>query len=131
METGLFKGMADHCAPSAVIQFVTKVPMKIPGSWITGERCPKDHLITGSTGRDERRFPDPDRFDVRRRFDHHLAFGHGWHICLGASLARLESRIALEEFLRRFPDYEVDEDRIERFHSSNVRGFSELPISRV
>jgi cytochrome P450 len=88
-------------------------------------------LITGSTGRDERRFPDPDRFDVRRRFDHHLAFGHGWHICLGASLARLESRVALEEFLRRFPDYEVDEAGIERFHSSNVRGFSGLPISRA
>lgn len=87
-------------------------------------------LVTGSTGRDERRFSDPDRFDVRRRIDHHLAFGHGWHICLGASLARVESRVALEEFLGRFPDYTVDEAGIERVHSSNVRGLAGLPISR-
>jgi len=85
-------------------------------------------LITGSTGRDERMFDDPDRFDVRRTIDHHLGFGHGWHICLGASLARLESRIALGEFLTRFPDYDVDEDAIEVVHSSNVRGLASLTI---
>ena len=85
-------------------------------------------LINGATGRDERAFADPDRFDVRRKIDLHLGLGHGQHICLGGSLARLESRIALEEFLARFPDYEVAGDGIERMHSSNVRGFSGLVL---
>jgi cytochrome P450 len=83
-------------------------------------------LINGATGRDPRRFADPDRYDVRRCIEQHLAFGFGRHICLGASLARLESRIALEEFLRRFPEYEVAS--VERMHSSNVRGFSGLEL---
>jgi cytochrome P450 len=85
-------------------------------------------LLTGSTGRDERRFPDPDRFDVRREIERHLGFGYGQHVCLGKSLARLESRVALEEWLRRFPDYEVDEAGMERMHSSNVRGLARLPF---
>ena len=85
-------------------------------------------LINGATGRDPRRFPDPDRYDVGRRIDLHLGFGHGQHICLGASLARLESRIALEEFFRRFGEYGVPEEGIERMHSSNVRGFSGLEL---
>ncbi|MEN8181522.1 MAG: cytochrome P450 [Myxococcota bacterium] len=85
-------------------------------------------LINGATGRDERRFPDPDRFDVRREIDLHLGFGHGQHICLGASLARLESRIALEEFFRRFGEYDAPEEGVERMHSSNVRGFSGLQL---
>jgi hypothetical protein len=85
-------------------------------------------LLNGATGRDPRRFPDPDRFDVRRRIDLHLGFGHGHHICLGASLARLEMRVALEEFLRRFPSYEAPEEGLERMHSSNVRGLAGLEI---
>ncbi len=83
-------------------------------------------IVNGASGRDPRKFPDPDRFDVGREIDLHLGFGHGRHICLGASLARLESRIALEEFGRRFPDYEVT--GFERMHSSNVRGFSGLTL---
>ena len=62
-------------------------------------------LLTGSANRDEREFPDPDRFDVGRRPEQHVALGYGVHFCLGASLARLESRVALEEFARRFPRY--------------------------
>jgi cytochrome P450 len=85
-------------------------------------------LINGATGRDERKFPDPDRYDVRRAIDLHLGFGYGRHICLGASLARLESRIALEEFMRRFRDWEVPAGGIERMHSSNVRGFAGLVL---
>ena len=85
-------------------------------------------LLTGATGRDQRKFPDSERYDVQREIDFHLGFGHGQHICLGASLARLESRIALEEFCRRFPEYEVAHDGIERMHSSNVRGFSGLEL---
>ncbi len=85
-------------------------------------------LINASAGRDERKYPDPDRYDVCREIDLHLGLGHGRHICLGASLARLESRVALEEFVRRFPDYEIPDDGIERMHSSNVRGFSGLTL---
>ena len=60
-------------------------------------------LINGASGRDERKFPDPDRFDVRREIDVHLGLGYGRHLCLGASLARLESRIAIEELLAPLP----------------------------
>jgi cytochrome P450 len=86
-------------------------------------------LLTGSTGRDEREFPDhPERFDIHRRAPRHLGFGHSRHICLGANLARLESKIALEELLQRFPRYEVDIGKAERVHSSNVRGYAKLPL---
>jgi len=85
-------------------------------------------LLNGASGRDERRFAEPDRFDVRREIDFHLGFGYGRHICLGASLARLESRIGIEEFLRRWPEYGIPEDGVERMHSSNVRGFAGLTI---
>jgi cytochrome P450 len=85
-------------------------------------------LVNGASGRDERRFPDPDRFDVRREIDMHLGFGYGRHICLGASLARMETRIGLEEFLRRWPEYEIPADGVERMHSSNVRGLAGLAI---
>ena len=82
--------------------------------------------INGASGRDERKFADPDRFNVRREIDLHLGFGYGRHICLGASLARLESRIAIEEVLARWPDYEIPTGGTERIHSSNVRGFSRV-----
>jgi cytochrome P450 len=85
-------------------------------------------LLTGSSGRDEREFADPDRFDITRKIEEHLGFGLSRHICLGASLARLESRIALEEIHARFPDYEIDERGLERIHSSNVRGFAAVPL---
>ncbi len=85
-------------------------------------------LLTGSAGRDERRYADPDRFDVERRFERHVSFGYGIHFCLGASLARLEGRIALEETLRRFPHWEVQRDGAEMVHTSTVRGWAKLPI---
>jgi cytochrome P450 len=85
-------------------------------------------LINGSSGRDERRFPDPEALDVRRPIDIHLGFGFGRHICLGASLARMEMRIGINEFLRRWPDYAAPDDGVERIHSSNVRGMSGLRI---
>ncbi|MBW2315597.1 MAG: cytochrome P450, partial [Deltaproteobacteria bacterium] len=83
-------------------------------------------IINGASGRDPRQFEEPDRLDVRREIDLHLGFGFGRHVCLGASLARLESRIALVEFLARFPAYEVT--GVERMHSSNVRGLSGLTL---
>jgi cytochrome P450 len=85
-------------------------------------------LLTGAANRDERAYDDPDRFDIERPSHVALGLGHGVHFCLGASLARLESRVALEELARRFPAYEVDEARAERVHQSNVHGFSRLPF---
>lgn len=85
-------------------------------------------LLTGSAGRDERQYPDPDRFDVEREVGRHMSFGYGTHFCLGASLARLEGRVALEEALARFPRWEVDWDGVERVTTSTVRGFAKLPI---
>jgi cytochrome P450 len=85
-------------------------------------------LLTGSAGRDERQYPDADRFDVERDLGRHLSFGFGAHFCLGASLARLEARVALEEVLARFPRWEVDWSGAERVTTSTVRGFAKLPI---
>jgi cytochrome P450 len=85
-------------------------------------------LVTASGNRDERRFPDPDRFDIHRKIDHHLAFGYGIHFCLGAALARLEGRVALDEVLRRFPTWEVDWDNAVQAHTSTVRGWEKLPV---
>jgi cytochrome P450 len=85
-------------------------------------------LVNGATGRDERRFEDPERFSVLRRVDQHLAFGHGRHVCLGASLARLEMRVAMEELLARHPEYEIPADGTTRIHSSNVRGFASMHL---
>jgi len=93
-----------------------------------GARVP---LLTGSATRDERAFPDPDRFDIARQQLVPLGFGYGVHSCLGAALARLESRVALEEFTARFPRYVVDESRLERVHMSNVHGFSGVPFERI
>ena len=83
-------------------------------------------LINGASGRDERKFPNASAYDVRRKIDLHLGFGYGRHVCLGAHLARMESRIGLAEFLRRYPSYEVVST--ERMHSSNVRGFKSVVV---
>jgi cytochrome P450 len=86
-------------------------------------------LLIGAANHDEREFgPTAEEFDIHRRPERHLAFGYGAHFCLGAALARLEGRVALEEIHRRLPDYEVDHDAKVRFHSSNVTGWAKLPI---
>ena len=85
-------------------------------------------LLTASGNRDERKFPDADRFDVHRKIDHHLAFGYGIHFCLGAALARLEGRIALDEVLSRFPSWDIDSDNAVQARTSTVRGWQRLPV---
>jgi cytochrome P450 len=85
-------------------------------------------LLTASANRDERVFPDGDRLDVRRKIGHHMSFGYGIHFCLGAALARLEGRVALEEVLRRFPAWDVDLEAA-RLDSTAVRGWATLPVT--
>lgn len=84
-------------------------------------------LLNGSANRDERQFADADRFDIHRQAAH-LSFGHGIHFCLGAALARVQARIALEEVLTRWPDWEVDYDNAKRAHTTSVRGWASLPV---
>jgi cytochrome P450 len=86
-------------------------------------------LLAGAANRDERHYPDAERFDVSRRLDRHFTFAYGAHFCLGAALARLEGRIALEEVLKRFPDWEVDLDEAKFAATSTVRGWETLPAA--
>jgi cytochrome P450 len=85
-------------------------------------------LITGSAVHDERKYPDPELFDIHRDIDRHVSFGFGRHLCLGAALARLETRIAFEELLKRIPDFTFDETGVVRAFSSNIRGLAKLPL---
>jgi cytochrome P450 len=85
-------------------------------------------LLTGAANHDERAFPDPEYFDIHREIERHVGFGFGIHLCVGAALARLETRIAFEELLARYPNYEVRQPMV-RAYSSNVRGLSNLPLA--
>ena len=85
-------------------------------------------FLIGAANRDERHYPDGDTFDIGRTSGGHLAFGFGPHFCLGAALARLEGRVALEELLTRFPEWDVDWDGAEWAATSTVRGWEKLPL---
>jgi cytochrome P450 len=84
-------------------------------------------LINGSANRDERKFADADRFDIHRGATH-LSFGHGLHFCLGSALARMQARVALEEVIKRWPDWEVDYANAHKAHTTSVRGWAKLPV---
>ena len=85
-------------------------------------------LVTGSATHDERVYEEPELFDLHRVVQHPVTFGFGIHVCLGAHLARLEVRIAFEELLARFPDFDIDGSRAVRHVLTNVRGLSNLPL---
>lgn len=123
--------------PNAVEEFLRyEIPVQFNARTLTrdvtlhGVTAPRDAraiLLFGSANRDERQFEDPDRLDVTRRIGRHLGFGIGIHQCIGAPLARLEAKIALERFLARIPEYELD-GAYERITKQNLRGFKHLPI---
>ncbi len=124
--------------PNAVEELLRyEAPSPVQGRWtkreveLHGQTIPADSkvlLLTGSAGRDERKYPNGELFDVRRRFDQHVSLGYGIHFCLGASLARMEGRVALEEVLRRRPEWTVDHDAAVRLHTSTVRGWVNVPV---
>jgi cytochrome P450 len=125
--------------PNAVEELLRyEAPSPIQARFVTadvewhGHTVPKYSkiaLLTGSAGRDERHFPDADRFDVARTFDRHVTFGYGVHFCLGANLARLEGRIVIDETLARFPEWSVDEAKVEMVRTSTVRGPGHVPFT--
>jgi cytochrome P450 len=99
-----------------------------------GGTIPAGHpvlLITGAATRDPRAFDHPDAFDIDRPQSVAIGFGHGVHSCLGAALARMESRIAIEEIAKRWRRLEVDEAGLRRVHMSNVAGYSHVPVRAV
>ncbi|BBX19829.1 cytochrome P450 [Mycolicibacterium duvalii] len=83
-------------------------------------------LMAGAANHDERRFENPEHFDIRRN-PNHLTFGRGAHFCLGASLARIEGRVALEEILKRWPDWTIDTEHATRAPTATVRGWDSMP----
>ena len=112
-------------------------PSHYQGRWVErdvtlhGTTIPADSrviLVTGAANHDERAFPDPEYFNIHREIERHVGFGFGIHLCVGAALARLETRVAFEELLTRYPNYEVKQPMV-RAYSSNVRGLSNLPLA--
>ena len=124
--------------PNAVEELLrVDPPSQVQGRWSTrpwtrhGVTIPADVrvlLLTGAAHRDERQFPEPDRFDIHRKLDRTVHFGQGHHLCIGKTLARQECRVAFEEILARFPNYEIDEPQLEWAHNNNVRGYSKVPM---
>ncbi len=112
---------------SQMLLRVTRMPLELHGTPIPeGARV---LLLVGSANRDERVFPDADRYDLDRDTSRLVSFGSGRHFCMGAPLARLEARIGLTELVERVAAYDVDPDGIERVHSINVRGLASLPTT--
>jgi cytochrome P450 len=114
-------------APSPVNGRFTLRPIELHGIEIpAGSRV---LLLNGSGNRDPREFDDADTFRVDREIKRHISLGYGAHFCLGAALARLESRVALEETFKRFPAWDVDESKLEMVRTVSVRGYSSVPFA--
>jgi cytochrome P450 len=114
-------------SPVQGLSRVATEPVELSGTPIpAGARI---HMLFAAANRDPDFFAEPDRFDIGRTTNPHMAFGFGIHRCLGASLARTEIRVGLDELLSRFPDYRVDYDRSLRMASDTNRGFSRLPVT--
>jgi cytochrome P450 len=112
-------------------------PSHYQGRWTSrpvelhGTTIPEDSrvlLVTGAATHDERTYSEPELFSIHRTIDRQVGFGFGVHLCLGAPLARLEARVAFEQLLARFPDYELDPSGAERTYGSNIRGLGSLPL---
>jgi cytochrome P450 len=99
---------------------------------VAGQIIPADAIVTPwllSANRDEREFADPDRFDIRRDGNHHLAFGHGIHFCIGHLLARLEGRVAVGALLDRYAEMQLVPGKPVKFYSRGIFAAREVPVS--
>ncbi len=123
---GAFEEMVRHQGVLQSIGRTALEPLEVAGVRVeAGQRL---FLLLQSANRDEREFEDPDAFDVRRRPERHLGFGHGPHHCPGSHLARTEGRVLLEELLACIPEWEVDLETAERPPSEFQIGYTSLPI---
>ena len=124
--------------PQAIEEILRyETPSPVQARWVTaevehhGRIVPANSvmlLLNGAANRDDCKFADGDTFDIHRDIDFHLAFGYGIHFCLGAALARIEGRIALDEVLKRWPEWDVDWDNAVQARTSTVRGWESLPV---
>jgi cytochrome P450 len=112
------------------LQWIMRTPRR--DTEMAGQLIPAGNLILamlGSANRDPRQFPDPARFDITRDPNPHVAFGHGIHFCLGAALARMETRIALTEFLDHFREFALaSSEPWQPRKALHVHGPIQLPI---
>jgi cytochrome P450 len=124
---GAVEELLRYTSPTQYMARTTTRPVALHG--VEMPAGAKVVLLLGSGNRDPREFDRPDDFDIARANPRILAFGHGAHVCLGAAVARLEARVALQEFLARYPRYSVEEDEIEFLHSGNVQGPTSVPVA--
>ena len=118
--------MLRYDGPVQLTTRVAKTDLEIHGTKISkGEWL---YLILGAANRDPAQFPEPDRFDVRRAENKHIAFGAGAHFCLGAPLARLEAQIALRTLRKRYPGLRLAEENPEYRNNFNLRGLKSLRV---
>lgn len=124
---GAVEEMLRYFAPQPGLARVATRDTEVGGVPIReGERV---MMMWTSANRDESVFPEPDRFDIRRKPNRHLTFGAGAHHCLGANLTRLEARICMDEVLRRLPDYRLVEEGVERIpDASTLYGYLSVPV---
>jgi pimeloyl-[acyl-carrier protein] synthase len=98
---------------------------------VDGRKISRGEVVTvliGAANRDPAKFPEPDRFDIERADGEHLAFSHGAHYCLGASLARLQTQIAIAAIVRRMPKLRLVTDRLKWKTMGRFRGLESLPV---
>jgi cytochrome P450 len=113
-----------YCNPATMVFRLATRDIELHGTTIP--RGAPVALLFAAASRDERRYPDPDRFDIRREDAESLGFGLGRHTCFGAPLARLETKLVLEEVLRRFPNYAIDESSLKRSAPAAAMGYTRM-----
>ncbi len=133
---------ADRSLVPQVVEEVLRfeAPSPVQARYVTtdvewyGQKVPQGSailMLNGAANRDDRKFENGDTFDIHRKIDHHLSFGFGLHFCLGAALARMEARVALDEVLQRWQSWEVDYDNAIQARTSTVRGWTRMPVHVV
>jgi len=124
--TSAIEEMLRYESPAQALPRVTRTDIRLHDTTI--EAGARVMLVWGAANHDEREFAAAERFDIHRRIERHLAFGHGIHYCLGAALARLEARAAFSTLLERAPNYELLDHDPPRIRSGWARAFATLPI---